>query len=242
MFIPIALRLFGLLVVRSLGNCQANRCTRAPSLQCHGQCSLAAGCSKVAAHQDIEDPAIDATERWRRVGNNFADVGANMAFFLHPSDDGLLQDADRQVKFAKATLKVASAVLHLWPSVDLSFIERIQPPPALDSAVADHRWARWSGIWRCSVCLTGCRALVPPPKVDVLGTASFALPTRIALATRPWPSSAPTSRSFFICLRCKSYSSGGKVRGLAERCVPPTRACRPAWVQPCKGKRPHYTR
>eukprot|EP00959_Pyramimonas_sp_CCMP1952_P109529 2290964-Pyramimonas_sp.AAC.1 len=43
-------------------------------LQCHGQCSSVAGCSKVAAHQDIEDPTIDATERWRRVGNVFADA------------------------------------------------------------------------------------------------------------------------------------------------------------------------
>eukprot|EP00959_Pyramimonas_sp_CCMP1952_P166635 3482782-Pyramimonas_sp.AAC.1 len=65
-----------------------------------------------------------------------------MALLLHPSDDGLLQDADRQVKFAKATLKVASAVHHLRPSVDLSSVERIQPPPSLSSAVAGHRWAR----------------------------------------------------------------------------------------------------
>eukprot|EP00959_Pyramimonas_sp_CCMP1952_P008622 180410-Pyramimonas_sp.AAC.1 len=79
-------------------------------LQCHGQCSSVVGCSKVAAHQDIEDPTIDATERWRRVGNIFVDVEGKMALLLHPSDDGLLQDADRQVKFAKATLKVASAV------------------------------------------------------------------------------------------------------------------------------------
>eukprot|EP00959_Pyramimonas_sp_CCMP1952_P206258 4313642-Pyramimonas_sp.AAC.1 len=30
--------------------------------------------------------------------------------------------------------------------------------------------------------------------------------------------------------------------GLAERCVPPTRAGKMAWVQLCKGKHPHYTR
>eukprot|EP00959_Pyramimonas_sp_CCMP1952_P343332 7191700-Pyramimonas_sp.AAC.1 len=67
-----------------------------------------------------------------------------MALLFHPADDGLLQDADRQVKFAKATLEVASAVLHVWPSVDLSSVERIQPPSSIASAAAGHRCARWA--------------------------------------------------------------------------------------------------
>eukprot|EP00959_Pyramimonas_sp_CCMP1952_P280919 5871806-Pyramimonas_sp.AAC.1 len=66
-----------------------------------------AACSKVAAHLDLDAPGISAEERWRRLGNHHADVGAKFAVRLHPTDDTLLQEADHLVALARATLKVA---------------------------------------------------------------------------------------------------------------------------------------
>eukprot|EP00959_Pyramimonas_sp_CCMP1952_P321534 6728286-Pyramimonas_sp.AAC.1 len=77
-------------------------------LQCYGQVGVAASCSKVSAYLGIDAPGVAPSGRWRRLGNHHADVAGKRAVSLHPRDEGLLQDADRMVSFARATLKLAA--------------------------------------------------------------------------------------------------------------------------------------
>ena len=209
-------------------------------LQCHGQCSGVAACTKVAAHLDRDAPDIPPDERWRRRGNHHADVGAKMAVLLHPRDDGLLQDADRLVAHARATLRLAANLLVHWPPLDLTDVEREPHVPSARPPRDGHVWQVWGGIWRCAHCLRGCRSILKPSPGSCPRDSLVHAAHQDSLGHRTVAFPTSDGAVLFICLKCKCHSSGGQIRGLAQKCLKPSRAGRYGWDYVCKGLHPQY--
>ena len=184
---------------------------------------------KVAAHLNSDEEGISAGERFRRVGNGYADVFAKEGARRHPSlNPTELDEIDRKLDIARATLLGGAELVPLWPKVEFRGLERVQPPraPKDDQLYVECDWARMGSSWRCRVCLRGSRATSKPiggPEcsgrsrldqgvLDALGHSVIAFPC--------------SDNSFlFLRMSCKFYSSGGMVLGLGRKCATKPTEC-----------------
>eukprot|EP00959_Pyramimonas_sp_CCMP1952_P428777 8980453-Pyramimonas_sp.AAC.1 len=74
---------------------------------------------KVSAHRGVDESGISASERFRRLGNHFADQAAKEAAQLHPSlTPAEADELDRKIKIARLVLKAGSVLLPLWPRLE----------------------------------------------------------------------------------------------------------------------------
>ena len=123
---------------------------------------------KVKSHQKYH--GLEGVARRMAVGNDLADRAAKEAVARHPQPSKeIVEAAKDQYDTAFATLRVAAAVLKLWPPPAQRPAKlpvnggRPRASPATSGVRANpHKWSSLSGLWRCGRCLASSRLKVPP--------------------------------------------------------------------------------
>ena len=93
---------------------------------------------KVKSHQDLLEVKRhrSATEYRHACGNDMADRHAKLACALHPCDKLLRNVIDDEIADALTVCKVISAVIPLWPPIELKAMARIKTAAAAAAAAA----------------------------------------------------------------------------------------------------------
>eukprot|EP00959_Pyramimonas_sp_CCMP1952_P462679 9483650-Pyramimonas_sp.AAC.1 len=107
---------------------------------------------KVSAHKDVDESGISASERFRRLGNRFADRAANEAALLHPSLAPVeVEELDRKIKIARLVLTAGSVLLPFWPRLEFRGTARSRLPPAPRHPPLEvgHSWVQVGSFWQC---------------------------------------------------------------------------------------------
>ena len=148
----------------------------------------------------------------------------------------------RQIKVSKQVMSLAAALLPLGPRLDLSEVELVRPSRLSSSpsvpALPGHQWMRMRGFFLCSSCNRVRRGTIDPPPghcTEVHGLTASAL---VALSHRCLSLECSDGALLTVCLKCRSYSSHGQIRGLSKACAPPTRHTQDNWKLILRGKHP----
>jgi len=112
---------------------------------------------KVKAH--VDHWGLSGDERWKAIGNGFADKFALAAeYSIHPQPTAeLIQDITTDMNHVKATIRVMAAVLPLWGLESTKHTRIARTPGEVGVAVKVgskelHVWELQGDRWICAVC------------------------------------------------------------------------------------------
>ena len=173
---------------------------------------------------------------------NAGGVSANITRTLLPSTPFAFTRAAKTSSMQPTSLCSTLARRFGWLPMCCTFGRRstswmssaLNPPPSSKVAPAGHRWEFWSGAWRCAVCLRGRRSEHRPAPGACPQDSPLHAAHQDAFEHRTIAFDCSDGSVLFVCIRCKCYSSGASIRGLASKCLPPpTRAVKYGWNLVC---------
>jgi hypothetical protein len=122
---------------------------------------------KVKAH--VDHRGLEGVERWKAIGNGFADKFALAAeYSIHPQPGArMISDITTNMNHVKATVRVMAALLPLWGFESKKHV-RVKRPAGevgVAAAVSDkviHKWVLHADRWRCAVCRAVTETVILP--------------------------------------------------------------------------------
>ena len=134
-----------------------------------------------------------------------------------------LRDFNAQIADARATLRVAAAVLPLWAKVLKSTLEAAPRRPAVARGRlrvrngTPHNWIFTGGLWRCTLCSAFTRG--NRERHDIAGCGGFSpLLRKVLLEPRFHALSVASiaGSSLVFCAGCGNWASSSGKRGVTD--------------------------